>query len=104
MTGQLFVGKSFNALTSPTPPKFAHYMDTAFHAWYLNAFMPRTFALLQRLPLKPQKLADFLQSGDGVFEVCPQLSSYFSHCPPLPAFTKAACSCFGSLSAYPPFQ
>jgi hypothetical protein len=50
MTSQLFVGISFNALTRPTPLKFAHYTDTAFHAWYRSTYMPRTFALLPRLP------------------------------------------------------
>jgi hypothetical protein len=69
--GQLFAGKSFDALTSPSSPKFAHYMDTAIHAWYLKAYMPRTFAFFQRLPFKNKSLSDFLESGDGVYEVRP---------------------------------
>jgi hypothetical protein len=44
-------------------------MDTAIHSWFFKGFLPRTFSLLQRLPFKPQRLHEFLESGDGVYEV-----------------------------------
>jgi hypothetical protein len=65
--GLLFLGKSFDGLTSATTPKFAHYLDVFFHAWILQDKMPRVFRLLQFIPML--KLQEFLDSADGIVEV-----------------------------------
>jgi hypothetical protein len=63
----LFLGKSFDGLTSPETPKFAHYLDNFLHAWLLQDAMPLVFRLLQLVPIKG--LQEFLDSADGIIEV-----------------------------------
>ncbi len=67
LIGQLFLGKSPGALTSTTEPTFLRHMDSAVHAWFLKGLLPPVFALLQCLPFQP--LQEFLEAGEGVFEV-----------------------------------
>ncbi len=66
--GELFLGKSFGALTGCEPPLFLSYLDSAFLSMIIKRRSLLLFRLLQSLPIR--SLREFLAAAEGVYEVC----------------------------------
>ncbi len=67
LLGQLFLGKSFDALKNDKPPAYVHHLDNAYLVWAISGIFPLTYKFMSFLPFKSVK--EFLAAGDYVYDV-----------------------------------
>lgn len=66
--GELFLGQSFNGLTSSTKPQFLEDMDHHFLLSGIESSLPAMYALLAIVPVPAVR--HFLQARHRIIEVC----------------------------------
>ncbi|OCL06977.1 cytochrome P450 [Glonium stellatum] len=65
VSGEVLLGKSFEALKGNEPPPYIHHLDNAYLVWSLEGLAPWLCKVLSFLPIKG--LQEFMGSGNYVY-------------------------------------